>query len=71
MYWSFALINNRLAEIHFEKKNGVIKYFGHALVKKSEYKTKQEQNWIAKDTKRVRLLYKNGKYTTLPATASQ
>jgi len=64
MHWSFALINNRLAEIYFEKKKGIVKYMGHAIVKKSEYKTKQEKEWIAKDTARMRLTYKNGKYTS-------
>jgi len=71
MYWSFALVNHRLAEIYFEKKKGVVKYIGHALVKKSEYKSKQEQNWIAKETARTRLTYKNEKYSTQPGTTSQ
>lgn len=44
MYWSFALINNKLAEIYFETKKGIIKYIGHAFVKKSEYTTKREKN---------------------------
>lgn len=63
MYWSFALVNNKLAEIHFERKRGEVKFFGHALVKKSEYKTKKEQEWITKDTAKVKLTYKNGKYS--------
>jgi hypothetical protein len=61
MSWSFALINGKLAEIFFDKKKGV-KFRGRAWVKKSEYKTKQEQEYIKKDTSKVRLSYKDGKY---------
>ena len=41
MNWSFAKINNKLAEIYFDDKQGKPKIFGHYLVKKSEYKTKK------------------------------
>ena len=64
MGWSFAIINNRLAEIFFEKTKKQ-KILGHCYVKISEYKTKQERDWIAKDTKRLRFLYKKGKYKRL------
>ena len=63
MSWCFAKVNNRLAEIYFEKKRGKPKIFAHCYVKEFEYKTKQELGWITKDTKRVNLIYRNGKYT--------
>lgn len=62
MSWSFAKINGKLAEIFFEKNKKGIKFDGHAWVKKSEYKTKKEQEYIKKDTIKVQLSYKNGKY---------
>ena len=40
--WCFGLINNRLAEIYFEKG----KICGHCYAKESGYKTKQEKRWI-------------------------
>jgi phage-related protein len=62
MSWSFGLVNNRLAEIYFEKNKGKVKFMGHAFVKKSEYTTKREKEWIVKDTARIRLTYRNGVY---------
>ena len=65
MGWSFAIINNKLAEVFFEKKRGKIKFQGHVFVKKSEYSTREEQKWIEKDTKKVNLTFREGKYTRL------
>jgi len=65
MNWSFAIINRRLAEIYFDKKKGKIKFLGHCYVKKSEYKTKRESEWIKKDTKRFNLTYRNRIYTDI------
>lgn len=63
MSWCFAIVNNRLAEIYFDrKKNGRIKAWGHCYVRKKEYKTRQEQKWIREDTKRMRAIYRNKKY---------
>lgn len=64
MNWCFGLVNNRLAEIYFEKKKGAVKYTGHAFVKKSEYTTKRGKEWVTKNTSRIRLIYKNGEYTS-------
>lgn len=61
--WCFAIINNRLAEIFFEKKKGKANIWAHCYVKKSEYKTKREQKMIAQDTKKCRFVYRNKKYT--------
>ena len=62
MFWSFANINGKLAEIHFEKKNGKVKFLGHCYVKQSEYKTKSEKEAIKLDTAKVRLAYRKGVY---------
>ncbi len=63
MSWCFAIVNNKLAEIFFDKnKNGRARIRGHCYVKKSEYKTKLEQNQIAKDIKKVKVAYRNKKY---------
>lgn len=37
--WSFAIVNGRLAEIHFANNFGV---WAHAYVKRSSFKTKSE-----------------------------
>lgn len=66
MSWSFAIVNNKLAEIYFDKnKKGQVKIRGHCYVKKEEYKTKQEQRWIIEDTKRTKVKYQKKKYTIL------
>ena len=63
MYWCFALINNRLGEIYFDiAKNGKRKINGHCYVRKSEFKTKHEQEMIRVDTKKVNLVYRKEKY---------
>ena len=62
MSWSFAIINNRLAEVFFERRKGKVIFEGHCYVKKEEYKTKQEQTWIKGDTEKVRLVYRDRKY---------
>jgi len=69
MSWCFAIVNNKLAEIYFDKKkNGQKKIWGHCYVKKKDYKTKQEQKWIIEDTKRVKMVYRNKKYKLIPST---
>ena len=62
MYWSFGLVNNRLAEVFFERQKGKVRFIGHAYVKESEYTTKKEKGWIQKDTAKVKLAYRKGKY---------
>ena len=42
-------------------KNG-IKFLGHCYVKESEYTLKEEKEWIKKDTEKVKLIYRKGKY---------
>ena len=63
MGWRFALINNRLAEIYFEKNSkGKLKFRGHCYVKRSEYGTKKEQKWIDADTAEMKFSYRKRKY---------
>lgn len=63
MFWCFAIINNRLAEIFYDgEKPNSMKIFGHAYVNKDEYSTKQEQEWITKDTKKLNFTYRKGIY---------
>jgi hypothetical protein len=63
MHWSFAIVNNRLAEIFFDKtKKDGLKIMGHCYVTKEEYTTKQEQGWIKKDCENMRFIYRNKKY---------
>lgn len=63
MDWCFAVINNKLAEVYFEKKkNKKVKFLGHCYVKQEEYKTKTEQRWIKQDTEKFKFSYRNGEY---------
>lgn len=62
MAWSFALINNRLAEIFFDKKSKCIEILGHTYVNESDYKSSKEQKWIDKDTKYFCLVYRKAAY---------
>mgnify|MGYP001569805980 CR=1 FL=1 len=62
MSWSFALVNNKLSEIFFEKKRGEVEILGHCYVKESDYKTKEEKDWIKEDIARTKVIYKNKKY---------
>ncbi|MEK7164439.1 MAG: hypothetical protein AAB779_00670 [Patescibacteria group bacterium] len=60
MNWSFAIVNNRLAEIFFDEKTK--KIFAHCYVDRKNYKTKQEQKTITEDIKKVRITWRNKKY---------
>ncbi|MFH1903143.1 MAG: hypothetical protein ABIK20_03700 [Candidatus Omnitrophota bacterium] len=63
MSWCFAIVNNKFAEIYFDrKKNDQIEIKGHCYPKRDEFKTKTEQKWIAQDTKKFRFVYRNKKY---------
>lgn len=62
MMWCFGIVNQRLAEIYFYKKDGQINVRGHCYVKKEDYKTKQEQKWIKQDIEMVKFAYRNKKY---------
>ena len=56
--WCFAIVNGRLAEIHFDKKYGI---YGHCYVKREKY-SKREQKMIDTDIKKCRFFYQKGYY---------
>lgn len=62
MGWCFAIVNNKIAEIFFQRKRGKLYLEAHCYVKESEYKTKREKLWIAKDSKKYKFTYRNGVY---------
>ena len=68
MSWCFAIINNRLAEIYFEKKNEKIKFLGHCYVKEWGFKSKREKAWIKMDIAKMRFKYRAGDYKRIPPT---
>jgi len=66
MNWCFALINEKLAELFFQKWGRGRRFLGHAYVNKSEYKTKKELVWIEKETKLYQFKWtKTGGYTMI------
>jgi len=66
MGWQFAVVNGRLAEIYFDELKGNKRRLrGHCYVNKKEFKTKQEQKWIAKDIKHNRFSYRKKHYRSL------
>ena len=57
--WCFAIVNGRLAEIHFKKKVGI---WAHSYHDRKSYKTKAEQKMIDADIKKYRFTYRDGYY---------
>lgn len=60
--WCFAKVNNKLAEIFFERRRGKLIFFGHCYVKRADYKTRRDQKWINSDIKKYDFIYKNKEY---------
>lgn len=56
--WCFAVVNNRLAEIHFRKGSDI---WAHCYVDRSEF-SKREQKMIDEDIKRCIFSYRKGIY---------
>lgn len=56
--WCFAIVNGRLAEIHFKKGLGI---WAHGYVKRSEF-SKREQKMIDVDIKKYVFSYQKGFY---------
>lgn len=71
MSWCFARVNNRLAEIYFKNVKGKPQINAHCYVNRKDYKTKQEQGWIKKDTAKYRITYRKGKYKMLNSKSSE
>lgn len=66
MYWCFAVVNNHLAEIFYDRKRSKFVILGHCYVKKGEYNTTREQLQIKQDTKKFHFVRKNNTYKQLP-----
>ena len=64
--WCFAIVNNRLAEIYFEKHSNQVEIYAHCYVLRSEFTTKEELKQIDDDIKNVKISYRKGKYRLLP-----
>lgn len=67
MFWCFAIVNNRLAEIYFdniEEGNKILGCHieGHCYINKGDFQGKQDKEWIKKDTANFRFSYYGGKY---------
>lgn len=62
MNWCFAKVNNRLAEIYFERKGNKIRFHGHAYVNRSDLRTKKEGKCIDKDVSKYNFVYRNRGY---------
>ena len=61
--WCFALINNRLAELYFDRdKKGRLLFEGHGYVDDTKDWTKEEKKWIPRDTKQYQFSYRKGYY---------
>lgn len=60
--WAFAIVNGKLAEIHFSIGKGIKGIWGHCYVKRTEFKTKREQKMIDADIQKHHFLWQNKKY---------
>ena len=61
--WCFAIVNNRLAEIYFERvRNSNPEILGYCYVRKEDFRTKTEQRQIAKDSEHLKIIYRKKKY---------
>ena len=61
-YWSYALINNRLGEIYFDRKSGQIIYEGHSYLGKNERFTLADVKAMQMDIPHTQLTYYNHTY---------
>jgi hypothetical protein len=62
MNWCFAIVNNKLAEVYYEREKEKIKFIGHAYVEEAKYKTKKERRYIKEDIARFMFVYRKGEY---------
>ncbi len=62
MYWSFAIINNKIGEIYFSRKGRGYKIEGHCYDKREEFSNKEELKVLDEDIKKYRFVYRNKKY---------
>lgn len=62
MGWSFATVNNKLAEIYFDNQKEETRFLGHCYIDEKDYKTKKEKRWIKYDTDKFQLVYRSNRY---------
>ena len=62
-YWCFAIINNRLGEIYFDKIGDKIIFLGHCYRSNTDTFTKGEVNAIQQDIPHNQYSYYRSKYT--------
>ena len=62
-YWSYALINNRLGEIYFTRKDGENVIEGHSYLRPNEHLTKREAAAIQHHIQLNSYSYYHQKYT--------
>ena len=67
--WNFAIVNGKLAEIHFAIQKTGIRVWGHCFVKREKFRTKAEQKMIDVDIKNNRLTWRNKKYKAVKGYA--
>ena len=61
--WCFAFINNRLAELYFDRdKKGRLLLEGHGYIDDTKGWTREEKKWIPIDTKKYQFSYRKGYY---------
>lgn len=70
MSWCFAILNNKLAEIYFDETKKDSKIWAHCYVKKANFKTRGERKWIEKDTAKLHLVYRKGKYRRVKSVSN-
>ncbi len=62
MTWCFAIINNRPAEIYFEKKRDKTEITGHCYAKREEFDDEEERQAFDEDTAKYKFSYRRGEY---------
>ena len=62
MNWCFAIVNQRLAEIFFDRKKSKSIISGHCYVKKNAYKSAIERKWIQAETNKYTFTWRKNKY---------
>ena len=61
-YWSYDLINSRLGEIYFTRKNGEVVVEGHCYLGKDERLTKAEAAALQRDITTNQFTYYRHRY---------
>jgi len=68
MNWSYAIINNRIGEIYFNKdKEGRMELYGHCYVTEEQKSQmcKEERKFMEENIKGGKIIYRNKKYKVI------